>query len=292
MAVGKEIRTKIKSIQSTQKITRAMEMVAASKMRRVQQRMEAARPYAQHIHKVIEHVAQSDSVHTSVFLEEREVKRVGIIVVSTDRGLCGGLNINLFRKVLTKMESLKKDNIEVDLAVYGTRAESYFKQLGAHITAAASQLGETPTVSSILGPVNAMIQAYANNEIQALHLVYNVFENTMAQVPRVSTLLPLSQVETEDKSDEFKSSAHWDYIYEPNTQELLDLLVRRYIEQQVYRGIVENVASEQASRMVAMKSASDNAGDIINDLQLSYNKARQASITQELSEIVSGAAAV
>jgi F-type H+-transporting ATPase subunit gamma len=290
MAVGKEIRTKIKSIQSTQKITRAMEMVAASKMKRVQQRMDAARPYAIHIHQVIEHVAKSHSEHNSIFLQERPIKKAGIIVVSTDRGLCGGLNINLFRQVINKMQALEESGAEIQMCLLGSRAESYFRQLGANTVAAASQLGETPRTEAIVGPVKAMLDAYANDEIQALYLAHNLFENTMSQKPNVTTLFPLSQVENFEPKEAHTN--HWDYIYEPNNEALLDLLIQRYVEQQVYRGVVENIACEQAARMVAMKSASDNAGDLIHSLQLAYNKARQAAITQELSEIVSGAAAV
>jgi len=286
MASGKEIRTQISSVQNTQKITRAMEMVAASKMRKAQDRMHAARPYADKIRSVINHLAFAHSEYKHPYLEDRDVKRVGFIVVSSDRGLCGGLNNNLFRKTLNSIQEWQDKKIDVDLCTIGSKATTFFKSV-SDIKASTTHLGDTPSVTDLIGTVKVMLDAYDNGEIDRLYVVYNRFVNTMTQDPTVLQMLPVMQQE-EDK----ELVHHWDYIYEPDAKVVLDGLLVRYIESQVYQGVIENVACEMGARMVAMKAASDNAGDLIGDLQLVYNKARQAAITQELSEIVAGAAAV
>jgi len=286
MAGGKEIKTKIGSVKNTQKITSAMEMVAASKMRRAQELMSASRPYAENIRNVIGHIARGQLEYRHPYLEEREVKRVGYIVISTDRGLCGGLNINLFKSVLKDSAKWQEQGAEVDLAVVGSKASTFFGTIGANIVAQKSGLGDSPSITDLIGSVKVMLDAYDNGEIDRLYVVCNKFINTMTQQPTIDQLLPLP------KSDDDAITHRWDYIYEPDAQALLESLLVRYVESQVYQGVVENLASEQAARMVAMKAATDNAGDLIDDLQLIYNKARQASITQELGEIVAGAAAV
>lgn len=286
MAVGKEIKTKIASVQNTQKITNAMEMVAASKMRKAQDGMAASRPYATNIRNVIGHIALGNLEYRHPYMNERPVKRVGYIVVSTDRGLCGGLNINLFKNVLADAAKWQQQEAEVEFAVVGSKATSFFNNMGAKVTAQISGLGDNPSVTDLVGSVQVMLNAFDNGEIDKLFIVYNKFVNTMTQQPTVEQLLPLP------KSDDESIGDRWDYIYEPDANELLDQLLVRYIESQVYQGVVENLACEQAARMIAMKAATDNAGELIDDLQLVYNKARQAAITQELGEIVAGAAAV
>lgn len=287
MASAKEIRTKIASVQSTQKITKAMEMVAASKMRKTQERMAASRPYAETMRKVIGHIALGNLEYKHPYLEQRDIKRVGYLIISTDRGLCGGLNINLFKKTLNDMKSWSDKGVAVEVALIGSKATGFFSSAGAKVVAQTNGLGDTPSLSDLIGPVKVMLQAYDEGRLDQLHVVYNKFVNTMSQVPTIDQLLPLP------KPDENDIPSHkWDYLYEPDPKPLLDTLLSRFIESQVYQGVVENLACEQAARMVAMKAATDNAGNLINDLKLVYNKARQASITQELSEIVSGAAAV
>ncbi|MFT5481787.1 MAG: F-type H+-transporting ATPase subunit gamma [Halieaceae bacterium] len=286
MAVGKEIRTKIASIQSTQKITSAMEMVAASKMRKAQERMAVGKPYAQRMRAVVGHVANANPEYRHIYMIEREVKRVGYIIVSTDRGLCGGLNTNLFKATISSMKGWAEQGVEVDLCLIGAKGSAFFGSYGGNITAATRDIGEAPGVSAIIGGVKTMLDAFSDGTIDKLFLAGNEFVNTMTQTPMVEQILPLPA----EDSKEMKH--HWDYLYEPDAQELLEGLLNRYIESQVYQAVVENGACEQASRMLAMKSATDNAGDLIDDLQLVYNKARQSAITQELSEIVSGAAAI
>ena len=286
MSGAKEIKSKIGSVQNTQKITSAMEMVAASKMRRAQDAMAASRPYAENMRNVIGHIALGNLEYRHPYLEEREVKRVGYIVVSTDRGLCGGLNINLFKSVLSDAAKWQSEGAEVEFAVIGSKATAFFNNMGAKVTAQVSGLGDSPSVTDLVGSVRVMLDAYDNGEIDKLYVVCNKFVNTMTQQPTIDQLLPLP------KSDDDAIQHRWDYLYEPDAQVLLDQLLVRYIESQVYQGVVENLACEQAARMIAMKAATDNAGDLIDDLQLVYNKARQASITQELSEICAGAAAV
>jgi F-type H+-transporting ATPase subunit gamma len=287
MAVGKEIRTKIASIKNTQKITRAMEMVAASKMRKTKERMQATRPYSKRIGQIIKHLAHANPEYKHSFLIQREVKRVGIIIVSSDRGLCGGLNANLFRKILVQLTEWEKIGVEVDVCTIGTKASGFFSNLKTNLVGQATKLGDTPHLNDIVGIIKIMLDAYAQGRIDELYVVNNEFVNTMTQRPTINKMLPVVADEIEESL-----SGHWDYIYEPDAKEVLDHLLTRYIESIVFQGLVENNACEQAARMVAMKSASDNAGNLIKELQLIYNKARQAAITQEISEIVGGAAAV
>tara|TARA_B110000503_G_scaffold138742_1_gene225549 strand:+ start:1714 stop:2574 length:861 start_codon:yes stop_codon:yes gene_type:complete len=286
MAIGKEVKTKIISIKSTQKITSAMEMVAASKMRRAQERRQLGKPYADRIRAVVGQIANAVSEYKHQYMEQREIKRVGYIIVSTDRGLCGGLNTNLFKQTIQSMKAWSDQEVEIDLCTVGNKGAAFFGSFGGNIVATVKDLGDHPSASDLIGGVKVMLDAYAEGKIDRLYVVSNEFVNTMTQKPVVEQLLPLQPTEDD------KLRHHWDYLYEPDAKELLDGLLVRYIESQVYQGVVENKACEQAARMIAMKSATDNAGDLINELQLLYNKARQAAITQELSEIVSGAAAV
>lgn len=286
MAVGKEIRTQISSVKNTQKITRAMEMVAASKMRKAQDRMAASRPYSDKIRNVIAHLAHAHPEYQHSYMKDREVKRVGFIIVSSDRGLCGGLNSNMFRATLRSMKEWDDKGVGIDLCTIGSKAGGYFKRLGGNIVGQASHLGDEPRIEDLIGTVKIMLDAFDNGEIDRLFVVYNKFVNTMTQEPTIDQILPIA------KDDNEELAHHWDYLYEPEAKEVLTDLLTRYVESLVYQGSVENAACEQAARMVAMKAASDNAGNMIEDLQLAYNKARQAAITQELSEIVSGAAAV
>jgi F-type H+-transporting ATPase subunit gamma len=288
MAGEKEIRSKIASVKNMQKITSAMEKVAASKIRKAQQQMEESRPYAQRIRRVIGHLAHANPDYKHPFLIERDAKRVGLIVISTDRGLCGGLNANLFKTVIGEIAKWQGEGVEVDLALVGAKAVQFFRRMGGNVVGTASHLGDRPSVNDLIGAITIMLQSYEEGTIDRLFLVHNEFVSAMSQKPEVTTLLPVSQIDLGDES----LQEHWDYIYEPDAGELLDGVLTRYIESQVYRGAVENFACEMAAKMVAMKSATDNAGEIIDGLQLEYNKARQAAITQEISEIVGGAAAV
>ena len=287
MAVGKEIRTKIGSIKNTQKITRAMEMVAASKMRKTKDRMQASRPYSKKIAKIIKHLAQANPEYKHPYLITRDVKRIGVIVVSSDRGLCGGLNSNLFRSTLNRLVEWEGANIEVDVCTIGTKASGFFSNLKVNLVGQAIKLGDAPHLNDIIGVIKVMLDAYEEGRIDQLFIISNEFVNTMTQRPTVEQLLPIVACELDENLN-----GHWDYIYEPDAKEVLDHLLNRFVESKVYQGLVENNACEQAARMVAMKSASDNAGNLISELQLIYNKARQAAITQEISEIVAGAAAV
>ena len=286
MAVGKELRTKINSVKNTQKITKAMEMVAASKLRKTQDRMAASRPYADRIRTVIGHLSEANPDYQHPFLETREIRRVGYIIITTDRGLCGSLNVNLFRAILNDMREWQEKDVEVDVCIIGAKGMAFFRRLKTNVVAATSHLGDAPTVTDLVGTITAMTDAYQKGTIDRLFLVHNVFVNTMSQKAEIRTLIPVEAADGDDLQD------HWDYIYEPDAVDLLDNVLNRYIESQVYRAAVENVACEMASKMVAMRSATDNAGDFIDRLQLAYNKARQAAITQEISEIVGGAAAV
>ncbi|HAT27837.1 MAG TPA: F0F1 ATP synthase subunit gamma [Gammaproteobacteria bacterium] len=286
MASGKEIRSKIASIKNTQKITSAMEMVAASKMRKAQDRMQLGKPYAHRIRSVIGHIANSTPEYRHIYFDTRPVKRIGYIVVSTDRGLCGGLNVNAFKAAVVSMKAWHERNVEIDLCLIGARATAFFNNYGGNVIASVRNIGDAPAVADVVGVVKVMLNKFDDHEIDQLQIVSNSFINTMTQQPVIEQLLPLLPSEEEDLKH------HWDYLYEPEAKELLDGLLDRYIESQVYQAVVENNACEQAARMIAMKSATDNAGDLIEGLQLVYNKARQAAITQELSEIVSGAAAV
>jgi len=282
----KEIRSKIASVKSTQKITKAMQMVATSKMRRAQDRMRLARPYAQKMRNVIGHLTEANPDYRHPFLQERDVKSVGIIVISTDRGLAGGLNANTFKQTLLLMREWQGKGASVSLCLIGSKALAFFRRLDTKILANVCNLGDRPHIRDLIGTVKVMLDAYRNGEIDRLFLINAQFINTMTQKPTVEQLLPIQAVDTADLPE------HWDYIYEPEAKYILDGLLMRYVESQVYRAAVENVASEMAARMVAMKAASDNAGKLISELQLIYNKARQAAITKELSEIVGGAAAV
>jgi len=286
MSGAKEIRSKIKSIKNTQKITKAMEMVAASKMRKAQERMRASRPYAEKMRNVIAHLSQAHAEIKHPYMIEREIKRVGYIVVTSDRGLCGGLNVNLFKKTINDMKVHHDNGVEIDVVAVGRKAVDYFKRQNANMIAQTTQIGDKPTIDSLIGSVKVMLDAFTEGKIDALYLVSNEFVNSMTQNPGVQQLLPVSG------SDDTELKHHWDYIYEPDSKEILDGLLMRFVESQVYQGVVENIACEMSARMVAMKSATDNAGDIISNLETVYNKARQAAITQEISEIVAGASAV
>ena len=288
MAVGKEIRTKIKSVQNTQKITRAMEMVAASKMRKAQDRMRTARPYAEKLRNVIGHLSYAHTEYKHPFLVERETRRAGFIVITSDRGLCGGLNNNLFKAALGSMREWSDKNVELDLCTIGAKGFQFLKRVGGNIVSQVSHLGDTPHVEQLIGTVKTMLDAYTDGKLDRLYIVYNRFVNTMSQDPTVEQLLPL--VGKTDEAEKLKH--HWDYLYEPDAKEVIEDLMTRYIETLVYQAVVENLACEQSARMVAMKAASDNAAKLIDELKLKYNKARQAAITQEISEIVGGAAAV
>lgn len=287
MASGKEIRTKIGSIKNTQKITKAMEMVAASKMRKTQDRMRATRPYARKMAQIIKHLAQANPEYKHPYLVEREPKRIGLIVITSDRGLCGGLNANLFRMVLPQLKIWEDQQLEMDLCAIGRKGVAFFSSIGGQLVAQTTKLGDTPRLEEIIGSIKVMLDKYDEGKIDSLYIVYNDFVNTMTQKPIIEQLIPIHAEEIEEQL-----KGHWDYIYEPDAKEVLDNLLVRYIESMVYQSVVENNACEQAARMVAMKSATDNAGKLIDELQLLYNKERQAAITQEISEIVGGAAAV
>jgi F-type H+-transporting ATPase subunit gamma len=286
MAVGKEIRIKIKSIKNTQKITRAMEMVAASKMRKAQDRMAKARPYAEKMRNVVAHLAHAHPEYRHPYMQERDGKDVGIIVVSSDRGLCGGLNGNMFRSIVAEMKQWHDEGSKIELCTIGTKATNFFSRFGGNIVSQTGHLGDAPQIADLIGTVKVMLDSYNEGRISRLYLVFNEFVNTMTQRGKLEQLLPIVP------SDDEQLKHHWDYLYEPEAKDVLDELLTRYIESLVYQGVVENLACEQAARMVAMKAASDNAGNLIDDLQLVYNKARQAAITQEIAEIVGGAAAV
>lgn len=288
MAGAKEIRSKIASIKNTQKITRAMEMVAASKMRKTQDRMRASKPYAHKIYDVVRHLARAHAEYRHPYMMARPVKSVGVIVVTTDRGLCGGLNVNLFRDVLAQMKIWREAGSDIKLCVLGRKGQAFFKRVGGHIMASVEHIGDMPSVQDLVGSVKVMLDAYTCGEVDALYIVSNEFVNTMTQKPCLKALLPLPVAEM----DESALGHHWDYLYEPDPKDLITALLTRYIELQVYQSVVENIACEQAAKMIAMKSATDNAGELIKTFQLAYNKARQAAITQELAEIVGGADAL
>lgn len=296
MAAAKEIRTQIGSIKNTQKITSAMEMVAASKMRKAQDLMRSSQPYANQIRNVVAHIAGADVEQEDQhrYMVDRPVSRVGYIVVSTDRGLCGGLNVNLFKAVLKDAMAWKQEGAELDFCALGSKAGAFFRNYGGNLVAAKSGLGEAPSVEGLIGSVKVMLEAYDDGRLDRLFVVYNEFVNTMTQRPVVRQILPLSpDMGADARHDEENARpGSWDYLYEPDAKALLDSLLVRFIESQVYQAVVENGACEQAARMIAMKSATDNAGNLIDDLEMVYNKARQAAITQEISEIVGGASAV
>lgn len=288
MAAGKEIRGKIKSVENTKKITKAMEMVAASKMRKAQERMRAARPYSEKIRNIAAHLSQANPEYSHPFLiKQDKSKTVGVIVVTTDKGLCGGLNTNVLRQVTTKMRELETSGHNIAAVAIGNKGLGFLNRVGAKVMAHATQLGDTPHLEKLIGPVKVMLDAYQEGKLDAVYLCYTRFLNTMKQEPMMEQLLPLSAEQMEPTH-----SHSWDYIYEPDAQTVIDELLMRYVEALVYQAVAENMASEQSARMVAMKSASDNAGSVIGELKLIYNKTRQAAITKELSEIVAGAAAV
>ena len=286
MANAKELRKQIGSIKNTQKITSAMEMVAASKMRKAQERMSRGRPYSDHIREVIGHVANASPEYRHQFMIERPVKRVGYIIVTTDKGLCGGLNINLLKATVKHIKTWVEQEVEVDLCLIGNKGAQFFRSYGGNVVAASSHVSENPVMTDLIGSIKVMLDAFEAGRVDKIILANNVFKNTMTQVPTLRQLVPL------DAAKEALGRQCWDYIYEPEARDLLEGLITRYIESQVYQAVVENVACEQAAKMIAMKSATDNAGDLVDELQLIMNNARQAAITQELSEIVSGAAAV
>ena len=289
MAVGKEIRGKIKSVENTKKITKAMEMVAASKMRKAQDRMRAARPYSEKIRTITANLSQANPEYTHPFMvQQDQAKKIGLIVVTTDKGLCGGLNTNVLRLVTNKMRELEGKGSKIEAVAIGNKGLGFLNRVGAKVVAHATQLGDTPHLDKLIGPVKLLLDAYQEGKLDAVYLSYTKFINTMKQEPVVEQLLPL----TSDKLETNKAQHSWDYIYEPDAAAVIDELLVRYVEALIYQAVAENMASEQSARMVAMKSASDNAGNVIGELKLIYNKTRQAAITKELSEIVAGAAAV
>ena len=291
MASLKEIRAKVTSIKSTQKITRAMQMVAASKMRRAQERMEVGRPYAESMRRVVSHLVQASSDYRHPYMESRSVARVGYVVVTSDRGLAGGLNINLFKALMNHVKDFENQSVQAEFAVIGSKGVGFFKNFGGKVTSAVTDYGDNPTFEQVNSPVQAMLDDYSKGNIDRIYVVYNKFVNAMTQKPTVNQLVPLPE-DAIDTHSAIDTELSWDYIYEPNVETLIDGLMGRYVESIVYQAIMENIASEQSARMVAMKAATDNAGELINDLQLVYNKLRQAAITREISEIVGGAAAV
>ena len=289
MAGSQEIRTQIKSIQNTQKITKAMEMVAASKMRKAVGQMEKARPYANKISYVMSHLANAHAEYNSVYFEVREVKKRAYIVVSSDRGLCGGLNNNLFKKVIESTLENKKNEIDTSYSVFGNKAAGFFQRIGGEVISQSTQVGDQPKIEDLLGTIKSTIDKFISKDVDEVYVAYNKFFNTVSQIPTIDKILPIS---SNNEAIDKEYSHYWDYLYEPDAKEVLESLFVRFIESLTYRAVVENIASEQASRMVAMKSSSDNASDLIDELQIIYNKNRQAAITQEISEIISGASAL
>ncbi|MEQ1814396.1 MAG: F0F1 ATP synthase subunit gamma [Candidatus Nitrotoga sp.] len=293
MAGSKEIRTKIKSVENTRKITRAMEMVAASKMRKAQERMRAARPYAEKIRQVAAHLSYANPEYKHPFLIKRaQVKNVGVIIITSDKGLCGGLNTNILRQVLSQMKVWNNESKKIQVCSIGNKGFSFMTRMGADVKSHLTGLGDTPRISSLVGVVKVMLDAYTAGEVDAIYIAYNDFVNTMKQEPKMRLLLPLSDDQLAGDQGKTEPTSMWDYIYEPESKSVVDELLRRYVESLVYNAVTENQASEQSARMVAMKAASDNAKEVIGELKLVYNKARQAAITKEISEIVGGAAAV
>jgi F-type H+-transporting ATPase subunit gamma len=292
MAAGKEIRGKIKSVENTKKITKAMEMVAASKMRKAQERMRSARPYSEKVRNIAANLGKANPEYTHAFMKTNDVKAAGVIVVSTDKGLCGGLNTNVLRAVTTKIRELQGAGTEVQTVAIGNKGLGFLNRIGAPVVSHVTQLGDTPHLDRLIGPVKVLLDQYAEGKLSAVYIAYTKFINTMRQEPTLEVLLPLSAAKMEEESKASGGEPGWDYIYEPDAQTVIDDLLLRYVEALVYQAVAENMASEQSARMVAMKAATDNAGSLIGELKLVYNKTRQAAITKELSEIVSGAAAV
>jgi F-type H+-transporting ATPase subunit gamma len=292
MAAGKEIRGKIKSVENTKKITKAMEMVAASKMRKAQERMRSARPYSEKVRNIAANLGKANPEYTHAFMKTNDVKAVGFIVVSTDKGLCGGLNTNMLRAVTAKLRELQEQGVAIQTVAIGNKGFGFLNRIGAPVVSHATQLGDTPHLDRLIGPVKVLLDQYAEGKLSAVYLCYTKFINTMKQEPVVEPLLPLSADKMAAEAKASGGEHGWDYIYEPDAQAVIDELLVRYVEALVYQAVAENMASEQSARMVAMKAATDNAGNLIAELKLVYNKTRQAAITKELSEIVAGAAAV
>ncbi|MDR0273994.1 MAG: F0F1 ATP synthase subunit gamma [Burkholderiaceae bacterium] len=292
MAVGKEIRGKIKSVENTKKITKAMEMVAASKMRKAQDRMRAARPYAEKVRNIASDLGQANPEYVHPFMKTNDVKKAGLVVVTTDKGLCGGMNTNVLRAVTARLRELQDRGVSVNAVAIGNKGLGFLNRIGARVVAQAIQLGDTPHLEKLIGPVKVLLDEYAKGELSAVYIAYTRFENTMRQESVIEPLLPLSAEKMQQETRASGVRHSWDYIYEPDAQSVIDDLLVRYVEALIYQAVAENMASEQSARMVAMKAATDNAGNVINELKLVYNKTRQAAITTELSEIVAGAAAV
>ncbi|MCE2666032.1 MAG: F0F1 ATP synthase subunit gamma [Burkholderiales bacterium] len=292
MASGKELRTKIKSVENTKKITKAMEMISVSKMRKAQERMRTARPYAEKIRGIASHLGQANPEYVHAYMKHSDGKAVGFIVVTTDKGLCGGLNTNLLRAVTTQLRATQSAGKTVQAVAIGSKGLGFLNRVGAKVISHVTHLGDKPHLEKLIGPVKVMLDAYANGELSAVYLCYNKFISTMAQQPTIDQLLPLSADKMEAETKASGTQHGWDYLYEPDAQAVIDDLLVRYAEALVYQAVAENMASEHAARMVAMKAATDNAGNVIGELKLVYNKTRQAAITKELSEIVSGAAAI
>ena len=292
MAVGKEIRGKIKSVENTKKITKAMEMVAASKMRKAQDRMRAARPYAEKVRNIATHLGQANPEYVHPFMRANDVKKAGVIVVTTDKGLCGGMNTNVLRAVTTQLRELQSSGAGVEAVAIGNKGLGFLTRVGAKVVSHVTQLGDTPHLDKLIGPVKVLLDQYEKGELSAVYLSYTRFINTMKQEAVVEQLLPLSAERMQEETRQSGTQHSWDYIYEPDAQSVIDELLVRYVESLIYQAVAENMASEHSARMVAMKAATDNAGNVINELKLVYNKTRQAAITKELSEIVAGAAAV
>lgn len=292
MAVGKEIRGKIKSVENTRKITKAMEMVAASKMRKAQDRMRAARPYAEKVRDIASHLGQANPEYVHPFMRHNDVKKAGLIVVTTDKGLCGGMNTNVLRAVTHKLRDLQDAGVQTETVAIGGKGLGFLSRIGAKVVSQVTQLGDTPHLEKLIGPVKVLLDQYEKGELNAVYIAFTRFENTMRQESVIEQLLPLSAEQMQRETHASGKQMAWDYLYEPDAQSVIDDLLVRYVEALVYQALAENMASEQSARMVAMKAATDNAGNVINELKLVYNKTRQAAITTELSEIVAGAAAV
>ena len=292
MAVGKEIRGKIKSVENTKKITKAMEMVAASKMRKAQDRMRAARPYAEKVRNIATNLGEANPEYVHPFMKSNDVKKAGVIVVTTDKGLCGGMNTNVLRAVTARLRELQAQGMSTDAVAIGNKGLGFLTRIGAKVVSHVTQLGDTPHLEKLIGPVKVLLDEYAKGELSTVYIAYTRFENTMRQESVIEQLLPLSVEKMQQETRDSGTQHSWDYIYEPDAQSVIDDLLVRYVEALVYQPVAENMASEQSARMVAMKAATDNAGNVINELKLVYNKTRQAAITTELSEIVAGAAAV
>ena len=292
MAVGKEIRGKIKSVENTKKITKAMEMVAASKMRKAQDRMRAARPYAEKVRNIAAHLGEANPEYVHPFMRSNDVKKAGLIVVTTDKGLCGGMNTNVLRAVTTRLRELQDAGVSTEAVAIGNKGLGFLTRIGAKVVSQATQLGDTPHLERLIGPVKTLLDQYEKGELNAVYIAYTRFINTMKQEAVIEQLLPLSGEQMQEDTRESGTQHSWDYLYEPDAQSVIDDLLVRYVESLAYQAVAENMASEQSARMVAMKAATDNAGNVINELKLVYNKTRQAAITKELSEIVAGAAAV